>query len=81
MGAIFAWPYIHYTHDTHHFTPAMCIPTHTTVGPYSAVGTGGGAVAPYLEFGRSVNPMLTREADYAHHIANRPPDFHTFLQP
>ena len=27
------------------------------------------------EFGRSVNPITTREADYAHHITTSPPGF------
>ena len=36
---------------------------------------GGGAVAPFPEFGRSVNPISTRDADYDHHIATRPQIF------
>ena len=35
---------------------------------------GGGAISPSV-FGRSVNPILTREADYAHHITTAPPPF------
>ena len=34
-------------------------------------------------FGRSINPISTRGANYTHHITRcpRPPDFHTFLRP
>ena len=34
---------------------------------------------PY--FCRSVNPISTRQAGYAHHIKTGPPDFKTFLRP
>ena len=34
----------------------------------------GGALAP-LVFGRTVNPISTRGADYAHHITTGPPGF------
>ena len=42
---------------------------------------GGGAVAPFPEFGRSVNPISTRGADYAHHSTTCPPDFWPLLHP
>ena len=42
---------------------------------YRAAGAGG------LDFGRLVNPISTRGADYAHHITTCPPDFQTFLRP
>ena len=41
---------------------------------YRAAGAGG------LDFGRLVNPISTRGADYAHHITSCPPDFQTFLR-
>ena len=40
----------------------------------------GVAMAP-PDFGRSVNPISTRGADYAHQIILAPPDFQTFLRP
>ena len=35
---------------------------------YWALGTGGGASAPFPEFSSSVNPYVNAGADYAHHI-------------
>ena len=50
-----------------------------TQGRRNRVGRGAIA-AP--DFGWSINPIPTREADYAHHITNAPPqDFQTFLLP
>jgi hypothetical protein len=52
-----------------------------TPGHRNRVGRGAIA-AP--DFGWSINPIPTREADYAHHITNAPPppqDFQTFLLP
>ena len=40
----------------------------------------GGVMAP-PDSGRSVNPILTRGAGYAHQIILAPPDFQTFLRP
>ena len=40
----------------------------------------GVAMAP-PDFGRSVEPILTKGADYAHQIILAPPDFQTFLRP
>ena len=40
----------------------------------------GWAMAP-LDFGKSVNPISTKEADYAHEIILAPSDFQTFLRP
>ena len=43
-------------------------------------GGAGGAMAP-PDFGRSVNTISTRGAEYAHQIILAPPDFQTFLRP
>ena len=45
---------------------------------------GQEAMPPPPDFGRSVNPFSTREADYAHYITtcpSSPPEFWTFLRP
>ena len=42
----------------------------------AARGRAGGAAAP-PDFGRSVNPISTRGADYAHHSTTCPPGFLT----
>ena len=43
---------------------------------YSAAASGWAEWAlAYPEFGRSVNPITTRGADYAHHITASPPGF------
>ena len=42
----------------------------------AARGGAGGAAAP-PDFGRSVNPISTRGADYAHHSTTCPPGFLT----
>ena len=44
---------------------------------YRPVASGGGAHAPPPVFGRTVNPISTRGADYAHHSTTSPPDFQT----
>ena len=41
---------------------------------------GCGAYSPLPDFGRSVDPILTRRKDYAHHITFCPLDFQTFLR-
>ena len=38
-------------------------------------GGGGGQMSPPPYFGKSVNHIPTRGADYAHHITTDPPDF------
>ena len=43
-------------------------------------GGAGGAMAP-PDFGRSVNPISTKGADYAHQIVLAPPDFQIFRRP
>ena len=50
---------------------------------YRGVVSGGawGAMAAPPDFGRSVNPISTRGADYAHQMILAPPDFQTFLRP
>ena len=40
----------------------------------AASGWAGWALG-HLEFGKSVNPITTRRADYAHHITASPPGF------
>ena len=50
-----------------------------TFRPVGAGGAGGFMSSP--DFGRSVNPILTEGADYAHQIILTPPDFKTFLRP
>ena len=48
---------------------------------FRPVGTGGAGCKP-PDFGRAVNAISTRGADYAHHITTGPPpDFQTFLRP
>ena len=43
---------------------------------YSAAASGwAGWALAYPEFGSSVNPITTREADYAHHITASLPGF------
>ena len=43
---------------------------------YSAAASGwAGWALAHPEFGRSVNPITTRGADYAHHITASPPGF------
>ena len=46
-------------------------------------GVGGGDFPPPPSplFGKSVNPISTREVDYAQQITTCPPDFQTFLRP
>ena len=51
----------------------------TTVGLSDPGGPGGPSPSPVFE--RSVDPISTRGADYAHHIIIAPPDFQTFLRP
>ena len=50
----------------------------TTHAPNMGTGMhqGGGAAAP-PDFGRSVNSISTRGADYAHHSTTCPPGFLT----
>ena len=45
----------------------------TTTMYYRPVGPGGAVAPPY--FVRSVNPISTREADYAQQITNGTPGF------
>ena len=44
-------------------------------------GGAGGTMARPPDFGRSVNPISTKGADYAHQLILAPPDFQTFRQP
>ena len=43
--------------------------------PPSRPAGAGGAMSPPPDFGRSVNPISSRGADYAHHITACPPRF------
>ena len=46
----------------------------TTPLPYTVLPLVGGQ-GGHPEFGRSVNPITTRGAEYAHHITASPPGF------
>ena len=46
---------------------------HATCRPVASMGAGGARAPPV--FGRSVNPISTREAHYAHHITKFHPGF------
>ena len=41
-------------------------------------GWEGGGSWPFLFFGKSLNPIQSRRADYTHHITTGPPDFWNF---
>ena len=64
----------------------ICKHTYWSAGMAEPGGRGGvrgeGTHVP-PDFGRSVNPISTRGADYAHQISTfpPPPDFQTFLHP
>ena len=59
-----------------------CNETGTLLFLYRGVVSGGagGTMAP-PDFGRSVNPISTRGADYDPTSLLAPPDFQTFLRP
>ena len=64
------------------FAVAFTLPSLLFALSSSAVGTGpgglGGMMTPFNDFGRSVNPIPTRGADFAHLLLLPPPIFFTF---
>ena len=52
----------------------ICIANNRPVVP----GGAEGAIVTPPDFGRSVNPISTKGADYSHQIILAPPDFQTF---
>ena len=60
-------------------TALDCAVLHSASRPVVPGGARGAMASPV--FGRSVNPISTKGADYAHQIIRAPPDFQTFRRP